>query len=143
MGTGLKQQRLPSEWEKRPLEMSGAQAQGPQGPAKGWYGSEKAQGGGERRSLAPVGHNQSCENSEINDAVDQAAGGGLINQIVLGRPGVLAQKARPGNDDNVSGSPGGRTGGLPGPNVGGSRAKTTGTHSPHVVGGNEPKRGSF
>jgi hypothetical protein len=126
VGTGLKPNRMPSEWEKRPLPMSGAQADGPQGVATGWYGKET-------RSLAP-GHAQAPIPSPVSDVIAQPPGS-LIDQLVLGRPGQTQRKAEPGNDDNNSTTPGGKTGGLPGPNTGLSRAPKSGSSSKHVTKG--------
>lgn len=128
MGTGLRPQR-PPVWERHPtVPMSGSQANGPQGPGKTVYGQES-------RSIVPAGVAQAPIPSEVTASFDEANGGGLINQLVAGRPGMNFRRSAPGDDTNVSGTPGGATGGLPGPNTGGSRAPSSGSASGHVTRG--------
>ena len=89
MGTGLRPQRLPSEWEKRPLELT---KESPQGPEK--------QGAVTSRSMqAPIP-------STVVDAMASAPGG-FVTQILAGRPGMQVERARPGDGGNVVPSIGG------------------------------------
>ena len=110
MGTGLRPQRMPKEWEKRPLPMT---QESPQGPS-------------ELRSARPA---QGVFPSEVVDTL-AASPGGFLTQIVAGRPGMERERAKPGDDTNVGG-----TGGIPGPNTGLSRQPTRGSASGHVTRG--------
>lgn len=116
-GTGLRPQR-PAGWERRPaVPLSGAQAQGPQGPSQ----------------LRSAGTPQAPIPGQVVDTLADAPGG-FIAQIVAGRPGMANERSRPGDAGNVSGS----TGGFPSQNMGGNHL-TGGSASPHVTKG----RGTF
>jgi len=84
MGTGLKPGRLPSEWEKRPLQMTKEPDQGPEVTSKPTM-----------RSLAPM-------NQPVIDQLQQADPGGFISGILASRPGAAVARTRPGDDGNIS-----------------------------------------
>jgi hypothetical protein len=113
-GTGLRPQR-PAGWERRPgVPMDGKQAEGPQGPSE----------------LRSVGTPQGSFPSEVVNTL-AASPGGFMTQILAGRPGLEAEKARPGDSSNLGG-----TGGLPGNNLGGKGNHIVkGSASPHVTKG--------
>ncbi len=107
MGTGLRPNRPPGEWEKRPLPMTGAQADGPQGPSV----------------LRSLGTPQGCFPSQVVDVLADSPGG-FLTQILAGRPGMELERNKPGDDTNTSGP----VSGFPGSFMPkGSASKVTGT----------------
>jgi len=94
MGTGLRPNRMPKEWERRPLQMTGKEADGPQGPSE----------------LRSINSPQGEFPAEVINTMEQAPGD-FITQIIAGRPGLEKSRARPGDDSNQSGP----IGGFPGP----------------------------
>ena len=112
MGTGLRPNRMPSEWEKRPLPMDGAQAEGPQGPS----------------ALRSINSPQAPFPSDVVNVM--AEGGGFVSQILAGRPGMQAERATPGDNTNQSGP----LGGFPGPNMTGTSGSATRTTGSPVMG---------
>lgn len=112
MGTGLKPQRLPVEWEKRPLEMT---KESPQGPEK--------TGRPTMRSLAPIP-------GEVVTQLNQGDPGGFVAGVLASRPSAAIRTA-PGDDGNVqTGNQGGEE------QAKGSASKVTGTP---VMGSTSPK----
>ena len=111
-GTGLKPQRLPSEWEKRPLQMT---KESPQGPAK--------TGKATSRSLAPIA-------GTVVTQLQQGDPGGFISSVLASRPSA-AVRTKPGDDGNVGGTSKGGS-----EEAAGSATKTTGSKA---VGKTSPK----
>lgn len=106
MGTGLRPNRMPSEWEKRPLQMTGAQAAGPQGPSQ------------LRSTGTPQG---AAFPSDVINVLEES--GSFISQILAGRPGMEKERSKPGDNSNQSGP----LGGFPAPVLAtGSATRTTG-----------------
>lgn len=115
-GTGLRPQR-PTGWERRPA--APLTQQSTQGPSQ----------------LRSAGGAQAPIPSQVTNVLGESPGG-FITQIIAGRPGLEAERARPGNDGVFGGS-----GGLPSQNFGGNHGNhlVDGSASPHVTGG----RGKF
>ncbi len=100
MGTGLRPNRPPGQWEKTTLEMT---KMSPQGPEVGKLAT------GTSRSLPPP---QACDISdEVGEAIDQG-GSSFISQVVAGRPGQRVYQAPTGGGGNEGGTTGFPAAGL-------------------------------
>ncbi len=112
MGTGLRPNRLPGDWEKTTLEMT---KMSPQGPEVGKLAT------GTSRSM-PQGEIPADILGQIESVPN-----GFIPQLIAGRPGMQREQVRPGDDSNKAGPTG-----FPAAGLGGGGGMTS---KPGVMGG--------
>lgn len=121
MGGMRPPQRVPNEWEKRPLEMTKESPQGPEVTSRPTMRS-LAPGAESRSGLAPLP-------GEVVTVLEE--GGGFTAQMLAGRPGMQRERSVPGESGNLS----------VGSGTGEEQAKGSATRvtGKAVIGGTAPK----